>query len=122
MRGGALPRARVLFQPAAHAAGRPATGPGPGAAQLAGWKLTLPTVGKNGNAAMVNPARVSPPWLTTDAGGNLVFWAPVGGATTAHSEHARTELDSLQDFPAGAGPQGSPRRCRWGRSRAGASM
>jgi len=82
----------------------PATGPG--AAQLADWKLTLPTVGKNGNADTVNPARIAPPWLTTDAGDNLVFWAPVGGATTAHSEHARTELDNLQDFPAGAGPHG----------------
>ncbi len=83
----------------------PAPADGPGAELLAGWKLTLPTTGGSGNAGSVNPARVTPPWLTTDPGGNLVFWAPVSGATTPNSKHTRTELNYLRDFPAGAGPQ-----------------
>jgi len=68
---------------------------------LAGWKLTLPTAKDDGDAASVNPAAVTPPYLTTDAAGALVFWAPVQGATTENSDHARTELNSLTDFAAG---------------------
>jgi hypothetical protein len=68
---------------------------------LAGWKLTLPVAGPKGNAAAVDPAQVSPPWLTTDPTGNLVFWAPVNGTTTPNSPHARTELDRLENFRAG---------------------
>ena len=78
--------------------------PGPEAV-LAGWQLTLPVPGAGGGAAIVNPAAVSPPWLTTDAAGALVFWAPVAGVTTPHSPHARTELDRLDDFTAGGGSQ-----------------
>jgi Alginate lyase len=70
---------------------------------LAGWKLTLPVAGPKGNAAAVDPAQVSPPWLTMDPAGNLVFWAPVNGTTTPNSPHARTELDRLENFRAGAG-------------------
>lgn len=69
---------------------------------LDGWKLTLPVAGSKGNAASVNPAAISPPWLTRDASGNLVFFAPVVGVTTPNSEHARTELNSLDNFTAGS--------------------
>lgn len=70
---------------------------------LAGWELTLPVAGSKGDAATVKPAAITPPWLTTDASGALVFWAPVSGVTTTHSEHARTELDRLDGFAAGSG-------------------
>ena len=72
-----------------------------GPPSLAGWKLTLPTVGKQGSAATVDPAAVSPPWLTSDADGALTLWAPVQGSTTPNSRHARTELVSLSPFGAG---------------------
>jgi hypothetical protein len=72
-----------------------------GPVDMTGWKLTLPSTGKNGDAAIVEPAQLSPPWLTQDASGNLAFWAPVEGATTANSDHARTELDSLHNFQVG---------------------
>jgi hypothetical protein len=49
----------------------------------------------------MDPAVVAPPYLTTDPTGALVFWAPVAGATTKHSDHARTELNSLTSFAAG---------------------
>jgi Alginate lyase len=75
----------------------------PAAPSLDGWKLTLPTVNEKGNAAIVDPAQPSPPYLTTDPAGALVFWAPVNGATTKNSDHARTELDSLTNFTAGSG-------------------
>lgn len=75
----------------------------PGAPTLDGWKLTLPTVNAKGSAAIVDPAQASPPYLTTDDAGALVFWAPVNGATTKNSDHARTELDSLTNFTAGTG-------------------
>jgi hypothetical protein len=79
--------------------------PGPGVGALAGWKLTLPLPGKKGNAEILEPAQVAPPWLTADPNGNLTFWAPVNGATTEHSEHPRTELDNLSNFQAGRGSQ-----------------
>jgi hypothetical protein len=71
------------------------------AIDLQGWKLTLPTEGKNGNAASVDPAAVTDPWLTAGPDGSLTFWAPAAGATTENSEHPRTELISLNDFSAG---------------------
>jgi hypothetical protein len=72
---------------------------------LAGWNLTLPVPGSKGDAEVVEPAAVTPPWLTADDAGHLVFWAPVNGVTTKNSEHARTELDRTDDFTAGAGGQ-----------------
>jgi hypothetical protein len=72
-------------------------------ASLAGWQLTLPVPGKKGGAQIVDPAAVSPPWLTTDPSGGLVFWAPVRGVTTKNSEHTRTELDQLDTFAVGSG-------------------
>jgi len=72
---------------------------------LAGWQLTLPVAGSGGGAAIVKPAAVSPPWLTSDDAGHLVFWAPVSGVTTPNSEHARTELDRVDGFAAGSGGQ-----------------
>lgn len=70
---------------------------------IPGWKLTLPVPGPEGDAATREPAQTSPPWLTRDHSGSLTFWAPVNGATTAHSKHARTELISLDTFQAGRG-------------------
>jgi Alginate lyase len=75
----------------------------PAAPTLDGWKLTLPTENAKGDAAIVDPAQPSPPYLTMDGAGALVFWAPVNGATTKNSDHARTELDSLTNFTAGSG-------------------
>lgn len=74
------------------------------AAMLDGWQLTLPVPGPKGGAEIVKPAAVSPPWLTADGAGHLVFFAPVNGVTTKNSEHARTELVRLDDFTAGTGP------------------
>ena len=73
------------------------------AAMLDGWQLTLPVPNEKGNATIVKPAAVSPPYLTAD-GTALAFWAPVNGVTTKNSEHARTELDRLENFAAGSGP------------------
>ncbi len=77
--------------------------PPPGAPPLDGWKLALPVAGERGDAAWVDPARITPPFLTTDGAGSLVFWAPVAGATTRNSDHARTELTGLATFAAGGG-------------------
>jgi Alginate lyase len=74
-----------------------------GPVALAGWKLTLPVAGRKGDAATVDPATVSPPWLVADGHGGLTLWAPVAGATTPNSGHTRTELDSLSPFLAGLG-------------------
>jgi hypothetical protein len=79
----------------------PTVAPPTGPPTLAGWKLTLPTANAKGDAATMDPAVVAPPYLTTDPAGALVFWAPVAGATTKHSDHARTELNSLTNFTAG---------------------
>ena len=70
---------------------------------LAGWKLTIPVANKKGTAAIIEPASSTAPWLTRNRNGSLTFFAPVEGATTANSEHARTELDSLTNFTAGEG-------------------
>lgn len=72
-----------------------------GGVDLAGWKLTLPTANDEGNAASVDPAQVTPPWLNRNDDGSLTFWAPVRGATTKNSSHPRTELINLTDFTAG---------------------
>lgn len=85
--------------PTSSAAPPPAAQGGP--PTLAGWKLTLPTADEKGDAAIIDPARVSPPYLTTGPNGALVFWAPVAGATTKNSATTRTELNSLAPFPAG---------------------
>jgi hypothetical protein len=79
------------------------SGPEPLPPVLAGWKLTLPVPGATGHAATVSPAAPAPPWLTDPGGGRLRFWAPVDGATTPNSRHARTELIHLEGFPAGHG-------------------
>jgi hypothetical protein len=82
----------------------PAPTPAPGGpGSIAGWKLTLPEPDSDGNARSVDPARISPPWLTGDDQRGLTFWAPVDGATTENSEHARTELVGVQTFSAGSG-------------------
>lgn len=83
----------------APAAVAPPTGP----VVLSGWKLTLPVAGKKGDAAIVDPAAPTPPWLVTDPNGDVTLWAPVAGSTTQHSSHTRTELDSLTPFRAGTG-------------------
>ncbi len=104
-RAAALLVAAVLALPLSCAGPPPPAPPpaGPPAKTLSTWQLTLPVAGPTGHAATVRPARLSPPWLTDDAAGNLVFWAPVAGVTTPNSPHARTELDSPADFPAGTG-------------------
>jgi hypothetical protein len=72
---------------------------------LDGWQLTLPVADpSSGGADTVNPARLSPPWLTQTDGG-VTFWAPVEGATTPNSSHARTELVSKDSFAAGTEPR-----------------
>ncbi len=38
---------------------------------LGGWQHTLPVPGDKGDAQVVKPATVAPPWLTTDAAGGL---------------------------------------------------
>lgn len=74
-----------------------------GSVSLSGWQLTLPLPGKHGAAAIVNPAAPSPPWLSTDNSGALMFFAPVDGAKTKNSDHPRTELVDLNTFTAGSG-------------------
>jgi len=77
----------------------PVTTAGP--VSLSGWKLTLPVSSSgalSGNASQLSTAAVTAPWLTRNADGSLSFWAPVTGATTPNSEHARTELVSTNDF------------------------
>ena len=95
--------AAVACPPPAASTPAAATPPAAGPISLTGWKLSLPVTGPSGNAATVQPAAVSAPWLTPAPGGGLMFWAPAVGATTKHSEHPRTELDSLTDFAAGSG-------------------
>ena len=81
----------------------PSTSATSGSVSLSGWQLTLPMAGKNGAAAIVNPATASPPWLSTDDNGGLTFFAPIDGAKTKNSDHARTELVGLDTFMAGSG-------------------
>jgi hypothetical protein len=70
---------------------------------LSGWKLSVPVANEDGEATTVEPATTTAPFLTTTPDGGLGFWAPADGATTANSDHARTELNSLTTFAAGRG-------------------
>lgn len=110
-RGRAVAGAAVLCATLAACSSAPEGGPSSSSPEpaadiaLSGWKLTLPVANAKGGAAQIDPADVSPPWLVRDGVGALVFWAPVLGATTPNSEHARTELNSLRPFEAaGSGP------------------
>ena len=99
--------AAVLALVLASCASQPKPSPAPPSAdvRLDGWQLTLPVADPDsGDADIVNPARVSPPWLTQEAGGGMTFWAPVDGATTKNSGHARTELVNRDSFTAGREP------------------
>ena len=81
----------------------PPAGGAPTSIDLSGWKLTIPAENDDGNAAIVQPAAATPPWMTVNPDGTLEFWAPSSGATTKHSDHPRTELNSLTNFKAGQG-------------------
>lgn len=73
---------------------------------LGGWKLTLPvdSAGSlSGTAKQLGTAAITDPWLMRNVDGSLTFWAPSSGATTANSEHARTELVSTNDWTFGSG-------------------
>jgi hypothetical protein len=63
---------------------------------LSRWQLYLPVSAKgvaSGNdAALLDPARVDPPYLTRSHTGSLALYAPSVGATTTNSLHPRTEL------------------------------
>ena len=69
--------------------------------QLDGWRLTLPVNARgalSGTATQLDTAAVTAPWLIRNRDGSVTFWAPAQGATTASSEHARTELVSTRDW------------------------
>jgi hypothetical protein len=87
-------RSRTARPPAANRAE-------PSGIDLAGWRLTLPTKGDKGGAALVDPLNQVGPWLNRTLNGAFTFWAPTKGATTKNSQHARTELVSRQNFTAG---------------------
>lgn len=73
---------------------------------LSGWKLSIPVKNSKGTPTLLEPATPVAPWMVPDANGSLVFWAPSsGGVTTENSNHPRTELDSLTNFPAGSSGQ-----------------
>lgn len=74
-----------------------------GPVSLDGWKLSIPVQNDKGDATTVQPAQARAPWMTRAGDGGLTFWAPTHGSTTKHSEHPRTELDSLSTFAAGEG-------------------
>ena len=86
-----------------------ATAPLPaGPVTLTGWPLTLPMAGRKGDAAIVDPAAASPPWLTTGPDHNH----PLGTGHRHHppnSTHTRTELDNHTSFPAATAHHLSPR-------------
>ncbi|MFF7631707.1 polysaccharide lyase family 7 protein [Kitasatospora sp. NPDC008050] len=91
--------------PGGSAAGGSASGTGPAVTpvDLSAWQLVLP-IAKPGDpnvAEQLTPARLTDPYLTQGPGGSLAFWAPAGGATTAHSLHSRTELAALGRFTLG---------------------
>jgi hypothetical protein len=72
--------------------------------ELNKWGLVLPVNSRgqlSGEAEELRPAVLVSPWLTRQGNGGLVFWAPAGGATTPHSFHSRTELQSLTSFTVG---------------------
>jgi hypothetical protein len=82
----------------------PPSGPGVlGGIDLSNWKLTIPVENDDGNATTVQPVALAQPWLSENPTGGLMFWAPSSGATTKHSDHPRTELNSLTNFKAGQG-------------------
>jgi hypothetical protein len=84
-------------------ASTPAAAPLPtGPVTLSDWQLTLPTTGRKGGAATVDPATDAPPYLVTGPDGSLALWTPVGGTTTPNSPHTRTELDHHDVFAAGS--------------------
>jgi alginate lyase len=94
--------ALVLMVASCTSTSAPSPGTSPSDVKLEGWQLTLPVADPDsGDADTVNPARISPPWLTTADGGGMTFWAPVDGATTKNSSHARTELVRRDSFAAG---------------------
>ena len=96
--------ALVLTACTSTTAPNPAPAPLPSDVKLDGWQLTLPIANaESGDADTIKPARLAPPWLTADNGG-MTFWAPVGGATTKNSSHARTELVQVDNFAAGTQP------------------
>jgi hypothetical protein len=73
---------------------------------LSSWAGLLLPVNSQGqlsgnDAAVISPAALDAPWLTATSTGGLEFWAPSGGATTAHSLHSRTELESGIKYPVG---------------------
>lgn len=77
-----------------------------GGISLSGWAGLLLPVNPQGqlsgnDAAVISPAALDAPWLTATSSGGLEFWAPSGGATTAHSLHSRTELESGIKYPVG---------------------
>jgi hypothetical protein len=71
-----------------------------GGIDLSGWKLTIPVSNHKGHATTVRPVALVPPWVSAIPGGGLLLWAPSTGATTEHSDHPRTELDSMSNFTA----------------------
>ena len=74
------------------------------AVDLAGWKLAIPETNDKGTAASVAPTDAgAEPWMTKGQDGAVHMWAPVAGATTPNSNHARTELQSLTYFKAATG-------------------
>ncbi len=89
---------------ASSAAESPTAAPSATPIDLDQWQLSLPVDSAghlSGKAAVQVPATLTPPWLTQQADGSLLFWAPSDGAHTPHSRHSRTELQSLSGFPAG---------------------
>lgn len=87
-----------------HPALEPATATGSlptGPVTLTDWQLTLPVAGRKRDAAIINPAAPTPPWLVIGSDHTLTLWAPVTGTTTPNSTHARTELDNHTTFLAG---------------------
>ncbi|WP_327069672.1 polysaccharide lyase family 7 protein [Kitasatospora sp. NBC_01302] len=99
------PTAATTAQAGGCTTAAPASGAGPAVTpvDLNAWQLILP-VAKPGDpkaAEQLTPARPTDPYLTQGPGGSLTFWAPAGGATTAHSLHSRTELAALGTFTPG---------------------
>jgi hypothetical protein len=97
--GGARSRSQTAA-PATPANPPPLPRPG---IELSGWKLSLPEANSSGDAASIEPATFKAPWMTPTPDGGLMFWAPTSGATTKHSNHPRTELQSRTYFNAGTG-------------------
>jgi hypothetical protein len=72
---------------------------------LSHWKLTLPVGVPNSpeDKAMEISARqlatgyINPEFFYSEAGGAIVFWCPVNGATTENTEYPRSELREVID-------------------------